>query len=297
MLSVRCLSVLSVCPSCLPVCNVGVLWPNGWSDPDETWHACIGLGPGHTVLHGDQAPLPQRDRAPQFSAHNCCGQMARWIKMPHGREVGLGLRDIVLDGDPAPPPLKVHSPQFSANVCCGQTAECTKMPLGMEVGLGPGDFVFDGDPGTPEKRAYPSHPIFGPCLLWPNRWMDQDASWYADKPRPRRRCLRLICVAAPPNGGTAPSFRFMSIVAKRMDQRRRHPYGSRPRRRPHCISAVPALREWGTAAPPLFLAHVYCGHGRPSQLLLSSCCTYHRVSSGMLLCMGRSGPPSITWFF
>jgi len=23
--------------------------------------------------------------------------------------------------------------------------------------------------------------------------------------------------------------------------------------------------------PPLFLAHVYCGHGRPSQLLLSSC--------------------------
>jgi len=23
---------------------------------------------------------------------------------------------------------------------------------------------------------------------------------------------------------------------------------------------------------PLFLAHVYCGHGRPSQLLLSSCC-------------------------
>jgi len=27
----------------------------------------------------------------------------------------------------------------------------------------------------------------------------------------------------------------------------------------------------GTAAPPLFSAHVQCGHGRPSQLLLSSC--------------------------
>ena len=25
------------------------------------------------------------------------------------------------------------------------------------------------------------------------------------------------------------------------------------------------------AQHPLFLAHVYCGHGRPSQLLLSSC--------------------------
>ena len=29
-------------------------------------------------------------------------------------------------------------------------------------------------------------------------------------------------------------------------------------------------REKGTAARPLFSAHVYCGHGRPSQLLLSS---------------------------
>jgi len=24
--------------SVLPVCNVGVLWPNGWMDQDETWH-------------------------------------------------------------------------------------------------------------------------------------------------------------------------------------------------------------------------------------------------------------------
>ena len=32
-----------------------------------------------------------------------CGQMARWIKMPLGREVDLGPGDIVLDGDPAPP--------------------------------------------------------------------------------------------------------------------------------------------------------------------------------------------------
>jgi len=36
------------------------------------------------------------------------------------------------------------------------------------------------------------------------------------------------------------------------------------------LDEVPAVRERGTAAP-LFLAHVYCGHGRPSQLLLSSC--------------------------
>jgi len=36
------------------------------------------------------------------------------------------------------------------------------------------------------------------------------------------------------------------------------------------LDGVPALCERGTAAP-LFLAHVFCGHGRPSQLLLSSC--------------------------
>ena len=50
---------------------------------------------------------------------------------------------------------------------------------------------------------------------------------------------------------------------------------SRPR--PHCIRREPSSpREKGTAAP-LFQAHVYCGHGRPSQLLLSSFITF-RVS-------------------
>ena len=36
------------------------------------------------------------------------------------------------------------------------------------------------------------------------------------------------------------------------------------------LDGISAPCERGTAAP-LFLAHVYCGHGRPSQLLLSSC--------------------------
>jgi len=36
------------------------------------------------------------------------------------------------------------------------------------------------------------------------------------------------------------------------------------------LDVDPAVRESGTAAPPPLVAHVYCGHGRPSQLLLSS---------------------------
>ena len=89
-----------------PVCNVGVLWPNGWTDHDLGMQ--VGLGPGHIVLDGDPRiswpngwmdqdatwygdrpqprphcvrwgpswPLPERGRAAssQFLAHDCCGQ-------------------------------------------------------------------------------------------------------------------------------------------------------------------------------------------------------------------------------
>jgi len=67
-------------------------------------------------------------------------------------------------------PQKRHIPQFSAHVRCGQMDGWIKMPLGMEVGLGLGDFVLDGDPPRPKRGTQP--PIFGPCLLWPNGWMD-----------------------------------------------------------------------------------------------------------------------------
>jgi len=50
------------------------------------------------------------------------------------------------------------------------------MKRGVQVGLGPGHIVLDGDPAPPpEKGGEP--PIFGPYLLWPNDWMDQDATW------------------------------------------------------------------------------------------------------------------------
>ena len=39
------------------------------------------------------------------------------------------------------------------------------------------------------------------------------------------------------------------------------------------LDVVPAVYERGTAAPCPFFAGVYCGHGRPAQLLLSSCYT------------------------
>jgi len=107
-----------VLPVCLSVCNLGVLWPNGWMDHIKLCTQ-IGLGRDHIVLDGDPAPLSQRGTAdsPQFSAHICCGQMAGWIKVPLGMEIGLGSCDLVSDGNPARPPQKGGgAPKFLAYV-------------------------------------------------------------------------------------------------------------------------------------------------------------------------------------
>jgi len=68
------------------------------------------------------------------------------------------------------------------------------MKLCMEAGLSPGHIVSDF--GTQlwarpfPKGAQPPPSIFGPCLLWPNGWMDQDTTWYGGKPWPRRHCVK-----------------------------------------------------------------------------------------------------------
>jgi len=55
----------------------------------------VGLGPDRIVLDWEPGPPPPKGHSPQFSAHICCGQMARWIKVPLGRKVGLDPTDIV----------------------------------------------------------------------------------------------------------------------------------------------------------------------------------------------------------
>ena len=77
------------------------------------------------------------------------------------------------------------------------------MPLGMEISLSPGDVVLDGEPASPKKGVEP--PNFGPCLLRPNGCMDQDATWYGGRPRPRRHCVRWGPSSPSQKGGGAPS--------------------------------------------------------------------------------------------
>jgi len=50
------------------------------------------------------------------------------------------------------------------------------MALGTEVGVGAGDVFLDGDLAS-LKGAHP--PVIGPCLLWPNGWMDEDECVYS----------------------------------------------------------------------------------------------------------------------
>ena len=163
-------------------------------------------------------------------------------------------------GTQHPSPKWGTDPQFSAHICCGQMAGCIKMPLDMAVGLVPRDFVLDGDPAPrPKKGARSLPPIkkFGPCLLWPNGWMDQDATWYGGRPRsrPTRHCVRCGPSYLQKKGHTHshPIFGPCLLWPNGwMDEDAAWYGSSRPRLRPHCTRPGPSCRERGTAPRPSF---------------------------------------------
>ena len=141
-------------------------------DQDGTWHGgrpqsrrlCVRWDPAPRHQKGDGAPSP------------IFGPLLVW---PNG---WMHQDATWYGGRPQPSGLCVRwgpSPQFSAHVYCGQAAAWIKMPLGTEVRLGPEDIVLDGDPASssPKSGRNPC-PIFSPCLLWPNGWMDQDGTWH-----------------------------------------------------------------------------------------------------------------------
>jgi len=192
-----------------------LLWPNGRMDQDATWyggrprprHHCVRQGPNPPPKKGAQS-------SPIFGLcllrpHSWMDQDASWYgggpqSMPHCARCGPSSRR-----------KKGESPQFLAHVYCGQTAGWIKMPLGTEIDLHPGGFVLDGDPAHLPKKGR-SPPIFGPCLLYPNCWMDQDDTWHGGGPWPRQHCVRWNPAFPQKGGGAAPNFRPMSIVVKRL---------------------------------------------------------------------------------
>jgi len=119
--------------------------------------------------------------------------------------------------------------------------------------------VLDLDPAPSSPKRGRSSPIFGPCLLWPNSWIDQNDTWYGGTPRPRRHCIRWG-PAPPSKKGTTPNFRPISIMAKVNGCMYQDTtwYGGRPQPRRHCV-------RWEPSSPPLkwhspqFSASIHCG--------------------------------------
>ena len=151
-------------------------------------------------------------------------------------------------------------------VHCGQTVGWIKTKLGTQVRR-PRPWphcVRWGHTSPPPKGHSP--PIFGPYLLRQNGCMDQDATWYGGRPRPRRLCVRWVPSPPPPQFST---HFYCGQMAGWMET----PLGTKVDIGPnHIVSdGVPAVRARAQQPHPLFSAHVYCDHGRASQLLLSPC--------------------------
>ena len=115
----------------------------------------------------------------------------------------------------------------------------------------------------PKKGAQPP-PIFGPCLLWQNGWMDQDATWYGGRPRPKQHCVRWGPSSPPQKGQSPPPF-SAHVYCGQTDAWIKKPHGTEVGLGPHDIvlDVDPAptpkkSQKWGGAPSPI-LAHVYCG--------------------------------------
>jgi len=156
-----------------PIFGPCLLWPNSWMDQAGTWYGDRTQPRQHCV------PVKKRGHSKYPTSWTIyCVQTAGWIKMPLGTDVGLGRGHMVLDGDPAPKLQKgtQQHPHFSVRVYCDHTPGWIKMPLDKVVGFGPDHIVLDEDPAPPNKGGTA-------CLLWPNGWMDQDATWCGGRPR------------------------------------------------------------------------------------------------------------------
>jgi len=103
-------------------------------------------------------------------------------------------------------------------VHCGQTVGRIKTKLVRPMSIAvkrlhgtichvPDDNVLDGDPAPPpRKRGGAPSPISGPCLLWPNGWMDQDGTWHGGGPWSRPHCARWGPGSPPQIWGQSPQF-------------------------------------------------------------------------------------------
>ena len=78
------------------------------------------------------------------------------------------------------------------------------MALGVEMGLGPSHIVLDRDPAPVPKKG--TDPNCLPISIVAISWMHQDATWYGDRPQPRRLCVRWVPRSPFPKRGRSHHF-------------------------------------------------------------------------------------------
>ena len=150
-----------VCLSC-PVRNVGVLWPNGCTDPDETWHEgrprprrlCVRWVPSSSPQKGTQ---PSNFRPMSVVAKRLDG--SRWHLA--WRWASLQATLCYMGTQLPYPKREAEALPVVGHFYCGKMAGCINMPLGIEVGLGQGHIVLDGNPDTTKGRT----PNFAPISI------------------------------------------------------------------------------------------------------------------------------------
>jgi len=100
--------------------------------------------------------------------------------------------------------------------------------------------IFSG-----EGLVSPKTQIFGPCLLWPNGWMDEAGTWHGGRPQPRQLCVRWEPAPRFPKIGRSllPNFRPISTVPNGWMRQDATWYEHRPQPRGLCI-------RWGPNPPP-----------------------------------------------
>ena len=161
-------------------------------------------------------------------------------------------------------------------VYCDQTVGRNKMKLGKQVGLGPGHIVLDGDPApsSPRKETEPLS-IFGPCLLWPNGCMDQDAALGIEVGLgPGHNVLDWDPASLPNKGAQLPVFGPCLLCPNGWMDQDATEYKGRPRPRPHCVTWGPSSPSNNGHSPAIFGTCLLWPNGRLPQLLLSTCFTH-----------------------
>jgi len=144
-----------------------------------------------------------------------CGQTVTWIKMTLGTEVGLGPGNIVLDGDLAPPQKRcTAAPTFRSMSIVAKLLDASTCHL-VRLGLRQGHIVLDGTQIHSLRKRHTSPPVFAHVYRGQRAGGINMPLGKAVGLGPGDIVLDGDLPPLTEMGTAAPTFRPMSIVAKR----------------------------------------------------------------------------------